>query len=611
MATLCIAPDCPQPQNPDDRDRCQGCQAKLLLGQRFRPVRQLGQGGFGRTFLAWDEAHIPPQRCVIKQIWHSQGSRDRDWQEADQLVRLGRHPQIPSLIAVLESPRDICLIQTYVPGQNLEQTLAANGPASEAQVRSLLFSLLPVLQFIHDQGIIHRDIKPENILLPGNNLPPVLVDFGAARRVPTSSQLEHTGTIIGSAAYAAPEQALGKAIPASDLYSLGVTCLHLLTGQHPFDLYSVTEDRWVWQPYASHTVSPAFSRILDRLTCRALRSRYPTASAALADLAPAGIFPTPARLPPATALNPLKPKPWRCIQTWNTPGRIANAIAVSPNGLAIATANSDNTVQLWDRQTGELLHTFSRRLGWGDGHTDAVTAIQFHPKGQSLFTASQDGTLKWWDLQRYCLLQTLRQAGWPITALALTDDGQTLITATTDGHLTIWTLPQGQPLFDLVRHQGMVSDLALSSDGTCLVSVGQAGTLRLWQLPSGQLLHTWTMAESAFSAVVLSAADPCLITGNSQGQVMVWSLNDFQQHYSLDQHQDKVSTIALSPNGQLLASGSRDREIHLWNWGSEAKHHLAVLKHSWAVCYLVFTPDSRTLISSAADETIQFWQEIE
>ncbi|MBE7380991.1 MAG: serine/threonine protein kinase [Leptolyngbya sp. SIO1E4] len=604
MTTLCINPQCSHPENPDDRDRCLSCGAKLRLGNRFRPSRQLGQGGFGRTFSAWDEAQTPPQHCVIKQILRSQGSRDRDWQEAHRLSHLGQHPQIPDLIAVLESSRDICLVQTYIPGQTLEQVLAADGPFSESQVRSLLLSLLPVLQFIHDHDIIHRDIKPENILLPGGDRPPVLVDFGAAREIPSATSRERTGTIIGSAGYAAPEQALGKAIAASDLYSLGMTCLHLLTEQHPFDLYSVTEDRAVWQPFLPHPISPALARILDRLTARSVRSRYSSAAAALADLAPAGIL-APA---PLTALPPLPAKPWHCVATWPTSGRTVNALAISPDGRAIATANSDHSVQLWDQRTGEVLHTFAQRFGLGHGHSDAVTAVQFHPNGHTLFTGSQDSTLKQWDLSTYRLQQTLKSSGWPLTTIALTPAGNRLITAAANGHLTVWQLPRGKPMVDLVRHQGAVNAVALSPDGTRLASVGEAGTLRLWTLPEGQLLHTWTAKGDRLCSVAFSIVDPALITGSGKGRVTVWSLTDFQHDYALSQHQDEVRVIALSPDGRLLATGSRDREIHLWDWSTPSKHRLAVLHHDWAVCDLMFTADSRTLISSASDETIRFWQ---
>lgn len=604
LTTFCINPDCPQPENSEDVDRCQGCGSKLRLGDRFRPFQLLGEGGFGRTALAWDEGQSPPQPCVIKQIIRSQGSRELALAEANRLAKLGQHPQIPTLIAILDSPRDICLVQTYIPGRSLEQTLAADGPLAERQVRSLLLSLLPVLQFIHEQGVIHRDIKPANILLTGeNNELPVLVDFGAARSIPTVTELARTGTVIGSAGYAAPEQALGKAVPASDLYSLGITGLHLLTGQHPFDLYSVMEDRWIWESLLPNPVSPSLSRVLTRLTARSLRTRYASAKAALMDLAPAGL------LVPTTATSLLIPTSpsWACCRIWPTPGRTVTAIAVSPHGQAVATANSDGTVQLWDGQTGDILHTFGSKLGLGNRHRDAATTIQFHPDGQTLFTGSCDGTVKQWDLRTYRLQRTLTRSGWPITAIALTPNGQLLVTATTNGYITLWALPDGIPQLDLVRHAGAVTAITLSPDGTRLASVGAAGTLRLWTVPEGQLIHTWT-TQQALSAVALSTTAPALVTGNSEGNVMHWSLLDFQHHHEFDQHQDNVSAIALSSNEQFLATGSRDQEIHLWTWQHNADEPLAVLRHDWAVQHLIFTPDNRMLISSAADETLRFWQ---
>jgi hypothetical protein len=539
---------------------------------------------------------------VVKQIVRSQGSRDRDLAEAKRLAQLGQHPQIPTLIALLESARDICLVQSYVAGRNLEQVLQADGVFDESQVRSLLMALLPVLQFIHQQGIIHRDIKPENIVLPTEG-PPTLVDFGAARTAPTATELERTGTIIGSAGYAAPEQALGKAVPASDLYGLGITCLHVLTGEHPFDLYSVAEDRWVWRDFVSTPVGDALGRVLDRLVARSLRSRYATAEAVLADLAPAGLWQP--RSPTSAALVP-NALTWRCTQIWPTPGRTVNALALSPDGRAVATANSDHTVQLWDRQTGEVLQTLAPRLGWGAGHRDAVTAVTFHPVGDRLLSAGRDGQILQWDLTTYRVQQTLRQPGWQITAIALTPDGSTLMVADVEGRISAWDLEAGQRQFDLVRHAGRVNDLALSPDGTRLASVGEAGTLRLWALPSGQLLHTWT-ATAPLRAVVLSTSDPALITGDKTGRVVVWSLLDFAQHETLERCEDAVTAIALSGDESWLAIGSGDGTIHLWQWASAHHRRVAVLHHGWTISDLRFAPDGKTLISTAADETIRWW----
>ncbi|MGF1459432.1 MAG: protein kinase [Leptolyngbyaceae cyanobacterium] len=602
MTTLCINPRCGQPQNFDDRDRCATCGSQLRLGGRFRPVEQLGQGGFGRTYLAWDEASCPPQHCVVKQIVQTR-SRQHDLAEAEKLAQLGQHPQIPELIAILESPRDLCLVQSYVAGPNLEQQLSCQGPFEAAQVRSLLLSLLPVLQFIHGQGIIHRDVKPENILLAkGDTALPTLVDFGAARTLPTTAELGQTGTVIGSAGYAAPEQALGKALPASDLYGLGVTCLHLLTAVHPFDLYAVMVDDWVWRDYLTTPIESSLGQVLDRLVARSLRSRYTSAEAALADLAPAGIWSVPAPPPRASKGN----RSWRQTQMWPT-GRTANAIALSPNGRALATANRDTSVQLRDLATGEVLHTFVQRLGLGDGHTDVVTAIAFHPEGRRLLTASQDGTVKQWDLKHPRLEATYLHPGWQLTGMTLSASGETLITADAEGRISVWDVASRKRQFDLQRHAGRINDLVLSPDGHRLASVDAVGTLRLWALPTGELLHTWT-TRPALEAVALSLHEPTLITGDQTGQVTLWSLLDFAIATPLIQTQDAISALAISPDEQWLAVGSRDRTIRLWHWPAGDRQPIATLYHDWAVCDLTFTSNSQKLISSAADETIRIWQ---
>lgn len=602
VTTLCINPQCPDPKNVDDRDRCHACDSRLLLGKRFRPIEELGRGGFGRTLLAWDEAKSPPQKCVIKQIVRSQGSRDRDLAEAKRLAELGQHPQIPALIAILESQRDLCLVQTYVAGRNLEQSLQADGVFSEQQGRSLLLALLPVLQFIHQREVIHRDIKPANIVLSKTEQLPVLVDFGAARTVPTATELERTGTIIGSAGYAAPEQALGKAVPASDLYSLGMTCLHLLTGQHPFDLYSVATDQWVWRDFVVKPVSKILGNVLDRLVARSLRSRYASADAVLADLAPAGIL-SP-RLSKAPLVLP--EVSWRCTQVWQTAGRIPNAIALSPDGRALATANRDSSVQLWDRQTGDVLHTFTQRLGWGQGHTDAVTSVAFHSDGQRLFSAGQDGTIQQWDLASYRRLASWRQPDW-LTALALAPDGKTLITAGMGGCISVWDLTTDKRQFDLVRHAGAVHDLTLSADGTRLASVGEDSTLRLWALPSGQLIHTWT-ADAALHSVAISATAPAIITGDRTGRFVAWSLADFTVKTELARAQDTGSAIALSPDECWLALGSRDRTGQIWRWQGSDRACIIEFHHDWGITDLAFSAAGNVLASAASDQTVRLWQ---
>ncbi|MEB3884552.1 SUMF1/EgtB/PvdO family nonheme iron enzyme [Lyngbya sp. CCY1209] len=286
----CLNPDCLH-GNPDGGQFCQKCGGKLRLAERYWARRILGQGGFGRTFLAVDDFKPSKPPCVIKQFLpQAQGTGNLDKaaelfdQEARRLEELGKHPQIPELLAYFTTDNRQYLVQEFIDGETLQQELENNGAFTEKQIRELLRDLLTVLKFVHDRNVIHRDIKPENIIRRESDNRLVLVDFGAAKAVP-KIQRSVTGTIIGSAEYCAPEQAMGKPRFASDLYSLGVTCLHLLTQMSPFNLYDPVEGEWIWRDGLNgNAIGDELGQILDRLVATTPKKRYQSVSEVLGEL---------------------------------------------------------------------------------------------------------------------------------------------------------------------------------------------------------------------------------------------------------------------------------------------------------------------------------------
>ncbi|NEQ21895.1 MAG: protein kinase, partial [Microcoleus sp. SIO2G3] len=306
--SLCLSVRCLIPQNPDNAKFCLSCGAKLRLGDRYRALKLIGHGGFGRTFLAIDEQMPSHPTCVIKQLFPQMQNTEAAKKAAElfeqEALRLDQlaHGQIPKLLAHLTQDRCQYLIQTYIEGETLAQELARTGAFKPDQIRQLLVDLLPVLQYLHDRQVIHRDVKPENIVRRASDGRLVLVDFGASK-LATASNLGQTGTAIGSAGYAAPEQVGGKATFASDLYGLGVTCLHLMTGVPPFELFSFVEGRWVWRDYLPDTIDTRLAAVLDRLVEPAITRRFASAMAALQALK---IAPT---VPSALVSG------WQCEQT--------------------------------------------------------------------------------------------------------------------------------------------------------------------------------------------------------------------------------------------------------------------------------------------------------
>lgn len=313
--SYCINPSCQKPTNPDTVDYCQHCGSGLLLNHRFRPLKLIGEGGFGRTFQAVDEHSVDESKCVVKQFYPEnqaqrlkskinvtsqtriirgpqaiQNLQDIHRKEVEQLSRL-KHPQIPTLITHFEQDGYLYLVQEFIDGENLDTELKRQGAFSEAQIWQVLKELLPVIKYINDQHIIHRDIKPENIIRPLNNKPLVLVDFGAAKLVApqsVSGQFRKTAktgkTVIGTANFMAPEQEKGREVFASDLYSLGVTCICLLTNASPVKLFDDGSNSWEWRS-RSKKVSDKLGKILDNLLELGTAKRYKSADEVIQDIA--------------------------------------------------------------------------------------------------------------------------------------------------------------------------------------------------------------------------------------------------------------------------------------------------------------------------------------
>ncbi len=292
--SYCFNPICPAPaKNSPAANFCLSCGAQLFLKDRYRAQQLLGRGGFGRTFKAVDEYRSNKPLCVIKQFSFDnrdpkikQTALDLFYEEAKHLETLGKHAQIPELFAYFDLDGQPYLVQQFIDGQDLQQEVATNGRFNQYQIRELLLSLLPVLDFLHHQSppIIHRDLKPANIIRRQSDRELVLVDFGAAKQA-TQTMLAKTGTVIGSPEYVAPEQVRGKPAFASDIYSLGVTCIYLLTQVSPFDLFDLSQDAWVWRDYlVDNRVDEQLGQVLDKMIVNSLSQRYRSAAEVLAAL---------------------------------------------------------------------------------------------------------------------------------------------------------------------------------------------------------------------------------------------------------------------------------------------------------------------------------------
>lgn len=296
--SYCINPACPQPQNPNNVKRCIACGSELFLRDRYQVLQPLGKGGFGATFLAKDMSLPGDPICVIKELRPStttasllEMARKLFEREAETLGKIGHHPQIPRLLGYFEWKKHFHLVQEYVSGSTLKQEVKKQGLFTEEQAKKFLIEILPVIDYIHSQGVIHRDIKPANIIRRSQDGHLVLIDFGAVKDHVSQTHVADGGTgetaftniSIGTSGFAPPEQMALRPVYASDIYALGVTCIFLLTGKSPNNLgYDQINGEILWRPQVH--VSDWFGDILEKMVEVSVRHRFQSAEELLTAL---------------------------------------------------------------------------------------------------------------------------------------------------------------------------------------------------------------------------------------------------------------------------------------------------------------------------------------
>ena len=678
--TCCLNPDCSQPNNPDSAEFCESCGQRLemLLRNRYRPIQLLGQGGFGRTYLAEDADRLDTA-CVIKQFTH-RSHNDENFvkavrlfnQEALRLNELGEHPQIPTLLAYFEHDSNLYLVQQMVEGHTLTDEVNQSGPFDEDKIRQVLSDLLPVLQFIHERRVVHRDINPSNILRRSLDGKLVLIDFGIAKQIESSlHEGSSGGTKIGTEGYSPIEQLRsGEAFPSSDLYSLGATCLCLMTACKPDKLYSALEGRWLWAEQLAtlgRAVSPQLGEILNRLVKDLISDRYVAAEQVLRDL---NQLPSlPQAVPGWTRQRPSSPlsgsisggksqnihltsaaaRPKAATPAATPAPPVANRLtqlesaSEPPNAPAAQTATAQTQLESepegdseyfsltadidlspraslsnprndTGRNSGgrrisgnhrsgptrwELFKTFS-------GHRSWVSAVAFNPQLPMLASGGLDDTIKIWDIETGELTHELTGHSRGINGLAFGPTGQVLASCSDDDTVRVWNVGTGKTIHKLQGHTRDVTAVAIGYRGAILVSGSEDRTVGVWKLDRGTLVKSLSGNAGMIKCVAITADNQLVLSGGFDNQLRVWRLQTGDVFRVLTGHMKSVNALAVSSDARLLASASKDRTVRLWSVRTGNLIH-TLSGHTREVNAVAITPDQRTVISASGDSTLKVW----
>lgn len=265
---------------------------KLLTG-RYQIVEVLGAGGFGETYVAVDLQRPGQPLCVVKQLRPITNdlklftlAQRLFNKEAQMLEKLGKHSQIPQLLAYFEEGQEFYLVQEFIDGDPLRQELLLQKKVTEPDAIRFLAEMMLILDFIHRCGVIHRDIKPSNIIRRRSDKKLVLIDFGAVKEMQAQLQDDQTQlqTIsIGTRGYMPTEQAAGTPRFNSDIYAVGVLAIQMLIGLSPDRIpVDMATGELEWQQITS--AGQELKTILTKMTRYSFRDRYPSAQAVLSDL---------------------------------------------------------------------------------------------------------------------------------------------------------------------------------------------------------------------------------------------------------------------------------------------------------------------------------------
>ena len=636
--------------NPLGVAACLRCQAILeVAGYRIAGI--LGQGGYGAVYTATAGpaaaargAVAAGQAVALKQHFDAAGVTQQR-REFAVLNGLG-HPHLPRYYETFEAGGHGYLVMELVPGQTLEAVLGRHpGGLGESQVLSYALQLCDVLSYLHGQQppILHRDIKPANIRLTPEGLIK-LVDFGLLKQ-----GLGQTGSALrglGTPEYAPLEQygRGGSTDPRSDLYSLGATLYHLLTGHTPEDAISrVTAGSDPLLPPRHY--QPALTLPVDRAILRAMaikpEDRYASVQELRADLLglppPAGALRDPqatGRLPDVLPLP--DEQPTRTLAAAGHPVPVdllpippplvvglpaaATSLAFAPDGQLLAVGCANGGVGLWQTADGVLRQALT-------GSAQPVITLAFVPDGANVVGVDAIGTVRRWSLPEGQLLADRINLAWRTAAHKLLHDSTigseitNRVTLSPTGRIFaslddlnqvyLWQSLTGNLLayLSVDRPPGVVTEmlsLSFAPDGQTLAAATATGAIWLWQLRDRKLLGIFYGQEGNASSLAISPQG-LVAAGFVDGSVEVWWwADDRLVHHTLLGHTGSVTSVAFSPDGRLLASGAADASVRLWQVADGARRWV-LRGHTGSVGHLTWAPDGQTLASAAADPVVCLW----
>ncbi len=299
-------------------------------------------------------------------------------------------------------------------------------------------------------------------------------------------------------------------------------------------------------------------------------------------------WPADARPNPAPAL----------LRTLAGHSKTINSVSVTDGGQRAVSASEDNTLRVWDLESGECLRIL-------EGHDEVIYSVGVTPDGRRAVSGSDDQTLRVWDLESGECLRTLAGHTALNDEVAVTPDGRTAVSAEYN-EIWVWDLESGQVLRTLQGHTRTVTSVSVTPDGRRLVSASWDKTLRVWDLETGACLRTIEEHIGEFRGVRVTPDGRRAVSSRDDQTARVWNLESGKYSQPLEDHPEGPGDVKVTPDGWRAAAVSCDSTPRVWDLRSgECLQTLA--GHRGCVVSLSLTADGRRAVSGSYDNTLRVW----
>ena len=275
-------------------------------------------------------------------------------------------------------------------------------------------------------------------------------------------------------------------------------------------------------------------------------------------------------------------------------------IRFSPNGNYIASGYNDNTIKLWNSQTGQEIKTFK-------GRKDKVRSIAISNDGKYIVLGNISGTLKLWDNQARQEVKTFRELNGEIKSVSFSPGGKYIVSGSGDGAMKLWDSKSGQEIRSFKGHTRDISSAVFSPDGRYIASGSYDETIKLWNSQTGQEIRTYIGHKKPVLSIAFSP-DGKYIVSVSWQTVKLWDSQTGQEIRSFKGHTRCVESVAFSPDGKYIVSGSSRGDYTIKLWNSQTGQEIKTLKgHKGSIKSLSFSPDGKYIVSGSDDGTMKLW----